>query len=53
MQPGAQHKDLTRGPLASVQHSGGKGSNQAGPSTNGAACIKTWLGPSYKWDVIT
>jgi hypothetical protein len=53
MQPGVQHKDLTRGPLASVQHNGGKGSNQAGPSTNGAACIKTWLPGTQKWDVIT
>ena len=29
MQPGIQHKDVTRGPLASVQHNGAKGSNQA------------------------
>eukprot|EP01045_Picozoa_sp_COSAG04_P041122 COSAG04_NODE_12347_length_657_cov_0.865591_1_plen_173_part_01 len=34
MQPGVQHKDLTRGPLAAVQHNGGKGSNQAGPTPN-------------------
>ena len=45
--PGAglqvQHKDATRGPLAAVQHSGGKGSNQAGPTTNGAAALQsTW-----------
>ena len=51
MQPGVPHKDLTRGPLASVQHSGGKGSNQAGPSTNGAACVGTWLPGTQKWDV--
>jgi len=42
----------TSGALASVQHSGGTGSNQAGPSTNGAACAKTWIG-TEKWDVIT
>jgi hypothetical protein len=30
-----------------------QGSNQAGPSTNGAACAKTWLPGTQKWDVIT
>ena len=49
MQPGVQHKDLTRGPLAAVQHNGGKGSNQAGPTPNGAACVKTWLPGTQKW----
>ena len=53
MAPGVQHKDLTRGPLASVQHSGGTGNNQAGPTPNGAACVKTWLPGTQKWDVIT
>ena len=40
------------GPLASVQHNGATGSNQAGPTTNGAACVKTWVG-AEKWDVVT
>ena len=53
MRPGVQHKDFTRGALASVQHNGGRGSNQAGPSTNGVACTKTWLPGTEKWDVIT
>ena len=51
MRPGVPWRNQS-GPLASVQHSGNTGSNQAGPTTNGVSCIKSWLGDS-KWDVIT
>lgn len=45
------------GALAAVQHSGGwqgePGANeQAGPSSHGAACAKTWIGDGG-WDVVT
>ena len=46
--PGQGNSYLT-GALATVQHSGGSGSNQAGPTTNGAACIASWVGQD-KWD---
>jgi len=51
-QPRPGQSGYKTGPLASVQHNGGTGSNQAGPTTNGAQCIHTWLGEG-KWDVIT
>jgi lysophospholipase L1-like esterase len=51
-QPGQPFRKQS-GKLATVQHNGGTGSNQAGPSTNGVACIGSWLGPGYLWDVIT
>ena len=51
--PGAAHNDSTRGALASVQHNGGAGSNQAGPTPNGVACMQSWLGAGNLWDVIT
>lgn len=35
-----------------MQHNGGTGSNQAGPTTNGVACVDKWVG-SELWDVIT
>ena len=57
------------GPLASVQHNGGwtcakppapvmpgcrAGANeQAGPTTNGVACIDSWLGAEKSWEVVT
>ena len=47
MQPGIPWRNQS-GALADVQHNGAKGSNQAGPTTNGAACIGTWLGKE-KW----
>eukprot|EP00729_Bicosta_minor_P002814 gene2814-15504_t len=53
MQPGQPWRNQS-GAIADVQHNGGAtGSNQAGPSTNGAACIDGWLGAGNKWDVIT
>lgn len=51
MAPGVPFRN-TSGAIASVQHSGGTGSNQAGPTPNGVACVKSWLGEE-KWDVIT
>lgn len=39
------------GAIASVQHSGGNGSNQAGPTTNGVDCVQSWVGVGNKWDV--
>lgn len=47
-----QNNQYQTGALASVQHSGGNGSTQAGPTTNGAACVEKWVG-TEKWDVIT
>eukprot|EP01052_Picozoa_sp_SAG31_P008824 SAG31_NODE_452_length_15484_cov_20.883198_1_plen_348_part_00 len=51
MRPGIPWRNQS-GPLASVQHNGNTGSNQAGPTTNGVNCIKSWVG-NEKWDVIT
>lgn len=51
MRPGIPWRNES-GALAAVQHNGNTGSNQAGPTTNGVACIKGWLG-TEKWDVIT
>ncbi len=51
MRPGIPWRNQS-GPLASVQHNGNTGSNQAGPTTNGVNCIKSWVGKE-KWDVIT
>ena len=50
-QPGQPFRKQS-GKLATVQHNGGTGNNQAGSSTNGVACIDTWLGPGYRWEVI-
>ena len=52
MRPGVPWRNGS-GPLAAVQHNGNTGSNQAGPTTNGVNCIKSWVGKDYKWDVIT
>jgi hypothetical protein len=51
MRPGAGWRPQS-GPLAAVQHNGNKGEDQAGPTTNGVQCIKSWVGEE-KWDVIT
>lgn len=51
MRPGIPWRNQS-GPLASVQHNGNSGSNQAGPTTNGVNCIKSWVGKE-KWDAIT
>lgn len=51
MDPGQPWRP-TSGPIAMVQHNGATGSNQAGPSSNGAACIKDWVAQGG-WDVIT
>ena len=52
MRPGVPWRNVS-GSLAAVQHNGNTGSNQAGPTTNGVNCIKSWVGKDYKWDVIT
>ena len=51
MRPGIPWRNQS-GPLASVQHNGNSVSNQAGPTTNGVNCIKSWVGKE-KWDAIT
>jgi len=50
--PRPQQGGKQTGALASVQHNGNTGNRQAGPTTNGAACIDSWVG-TEKWDVIT
>jgi hypothetical protein len=51
-QPGQPFRNQS-GKIATVQHSGGTGSNQAGPTTNGVTCIDKWLGPEKLWGVVT
>jgi hypothetical protein len=51
LRPGRPWRNAS-GALAAVQHNGNTGSNQAGPTANGVACISSWLGQA-KWDVIT